>query len=146
MCTGSGNCQRPVLCRGIDQEDLAVYPSLHSILFYGVRLGSARLADRPRFFLEETGYILAKPLISFRELAPARGYFSNRNKHSWKTYCYEERDCQTIAYPSPINWRMVVRTITFARTFVWKERNLRGRIYLCCKIRFIVASYLYTRG
>lgn len=132
MCTGSGNCQRPVLCRGIDQEDLAAYPSLHSIPFHSMVFGSARLGDRPRFFLEETGYILAKPLISFRELAPGRGYFSNRNKYSWKTYCYEERDCQTIAYLSPINWRMVrFLRFTFARTLFGKrETCVKGYIFV----------------
>lgn len=134
MCTGSGNCRRPMLCRGIDQEDLAAlpFPPFHSILWCSARLGSTR----PRFFLEETGYILAKPLISFRELAPGHGYFSNRNKHSWKTYCYEERDCQTIAYPSPINWRMVrllLPALCLEREKVaWKDISFVTKSDLSC--------------
>lgn len=131
VCTSAGNCQRSVLCRGIDQEALVRFRSLRFISFRFVPFCSTRFFLNDRQHPRET-----INLVSW--IGPGHGYFSTRNKHPWKTYCYKTRlpnHCRSS------DDKLENRAITFVRITSGRVGSrLQG--YIDDKIRFIRRAVL----
>ena len=81
---GAGNCQRSVLCRGLDQEALGAILSPSPPFLSSPPPPPLSISFRRDSFrsLRTTSNVLAKPLISFRELARVTGIFQPWNKCS----------------------------------------------------------------